>query len=216
MTLEELAAKFAESEAKNKELAETVAKLTAAKPEDKKPDPIPENKSLNQKVEDDKQAKDLKEKDAKKLEAALSFNLLSDKFKEEHKSILPKDMTEIFAQAEKEKYDSPIDKANDTKSALIQSFFKIQANIDFLTPNQKSDIDDYLKLSKAGKSEKADEVYRNVFEPALSLLKQIKKVEELAKLRNGHSSPDDTDKMLTNKLIAASKSHHLGEKSNVA
>jgi len=171
-----------------------------------------DEEDLNDKVKASKEAKEAKERESKELQDALRFNLTSDKFIEEHKSILPKDMADIFSAAEKEKYDSEIDKANAIKSALIQSFFNLQANVDLLTPSHKVAVEDYFKLTKKGKEEKAQEMYRNIFEPTLGMIKQIKKAEELGKAKGGLANETETDAAYRQKLMAGSKRHFLGEK----
>lgn len=167
---------------------------------------------LTKKVRENREAEDKKNRESKGLEAALRFNLTSDKFISEHKSILPKDMADIFAAAEKENYESPVEKANATKAALIQSFFNLQANVDLLTPSQKDAIEDFNKLTSKGRQEKAHEVYQNIFEPTLGMLKQIKKAEELGKAKGNYPNETEGDAAYREKLMAGSKKHFLGEK----
>lgn len=173
---------------------------------------FPADKSLNEKVKDEADAKDKRELESKTLETALKFNLTSDKFINENKSVLPKEIGDIFAAAEKEKFDSAIDRANATKAAIIQSFFSLQANVDLTTPSQRQSVEDYLKLTKKGKEERADEVYRNVFEPTLEMIKRIKRAEESSKSKEGYSEGSDLDKAYKEKLIKGSRQHFLGEK----
>jgi hypothetical protein len=197
-------AKIKELEQKNKDLETRLAALKSLD--------APDDKSLVEKVEADNKAKEKALTDSKKLEAALTFNLTSDKFINEHKSILPKEIGDIFAAAEKEKYDSAIDKANATKAAIIQSFFNLQANVDLTTPAQKTAIEDYLKLTKKGKEEKAAEIFVNIFEPTLEMIKRIKKAEEVSKGKEGYLDGDEMEKAYKEKLIAGSRKHYLGEK----
>ncbi len=203
-TVESLAAKV-------KELTESNAKLMADL--DTATKPPPKEKDLTTRVKEEAEKRDKASGDAKQLEDALTFNLTSEKFINEHKAILPTEMVEIFAVAAKEKYDTAIERANETKSALIQSFFKMQANLDMLTPSQKNAIEDFYKLTKNGKNEKAASVFETIFEPTLNGLKQLKKAEELVKSRQGILDPTDADARYKDKLIKGSRSRHLGEKA---
>lgn len=177
-----------------------------------KPEPKPDDKTLDEKVKEENERKAKEAGSTKALEAAFLFNHGSGKFIEEHKEILPKEVSDIFAQAEKESYDSPIDKANATKAALIQSFFALQAHLDLATPSHKSVINDYLKLTKKAKEERASEVFMNVFEPTLHLLKQVKKAEEIEKSKYGIVEGSDSEKAYKEKMLKVSAKHYLGEK----
>ncbi len=168
--------------------------------------------SLNDKMKLERDDQDKKNSESKSLESALTFNLTSVDFIKTNESVLPKDISDIFKLAEREKYDSPIHKANATKAAIVQSFFSIQDNEDLLTPSQKSSLADYLKLTKNGKEEKAREIYDNLFEPALNSLKRIKKAEELNRSKYGYKSDSKGDSQYKEKLMGLSRKHYLGEK----
>lgn len=191
----------------NDRMAKELADLKAA---GGKPDP--KDKSLNDRVEEDRKEKDKKAGDSKALEKALTFTLKSQDFLKENESILPKEMGEIFKAAEKETYDSAVEKASAIKAAMIQSFFKVEANIKVLTENQKESLEDYLKLTKNGKEERAQQIFENVFEPAMAMIKNIKKAEEIGRAKNGFGSSSDQQNAYKNKLLGLSKGHYLGEK----
>jgi hypothetical protein len=167
--------------------------------------------SLNDRVRRDREDRDKKDSSTKNLESALKFNLTSADFLKANDSVLPKEIGEIFQAAEREKYDSAIQKANATKSAVIQSFFAQQANVDLLTDNQKIVLSDYLKLTKDAKDEKAKDIYENLFEPALSMLKRIKKAEELGRTKMGFRDGSKGDTQYKEKLMGLSRKHFLGE-----
>jgi hypothetical protein len=166
--------------------------------------------TLNDKVRREREDRDKKDSDTKNLESALTFNLTSAEFLKANESILPKEIGEIFKAAEKEKYESSIERANATKAAIIQAFFTQQANVDLLTDNQKVYLADYLKLTKNAKEEKAKEIFENLFEPSLSMLKRIKKAEELGLNRMGLKDPKG-DAQYKEKMMKLSKKHFLGE-----
>ena len=193
-----------------KSMAEQIKELKAAL-EGLKPK-VPEDKSLNEKVEADRKEKEKSQADQKTLESAITFTVKSGDWLKEHKEILPKEVEEIFQMADKEKYDSPIQKANAVKAGIIQSFFSVQANVDNLTESQKRTLEDYLKLTKNGREERAHQVFENIFEPAMAMTKQVKKAEEITRAKNGFGNESDNEKKYVEKLVKLSRSHYLGEK----
>lgn len=194
--LEAAKARLAELEAEN-------TKLKAKPPADET--------DLKDKARMEREANDKKGADVRALEKALTFNMQSAEFLKKNESLLPKDVADIFKLAEKENYSSAIEKGDAIKSGIIQSFFSVQANVDLLTPGLKSALDDYLKLTKNGKQEKAQQMYDTVFEPAFEMLKRIKKADALNK---GYGSTDDVDTAYRKRLMGLSKKHYLGEKQN--
>jgi hypothetical protein len=189
--LEALKAKNAEYEAKIKELS--------------KEDPSLLDKARQQRKDDNQKGDDMKS-----LENALKFSLKSEEFLKTNASLLPKDVEDVFKAAEKENYGNAIEKVSAIKAGIIQSFFSVQANTDLLTPGLKTSLDDYLKLTKNGKQEKASQVYDQVFEPAFEMLKRVKKAEVLNK---GYGDDSDFDVAYKNKMMKLSKEVHLREKS---
>lgn len=170
--------------------------------------------SLNDKARKEQEQRDKASADSKALEAALTFNLKADEFIKANESLLPKEISDIFKIAEKEKYDSAVQKANATKSAIVKAFFDIQSNMDLLTSAHKLGLEEYFRLTKNGREEKAQYVYENIFEPALEMLRRVKKAEELSRARYGLANPSDVDKAYAEKLMKLSRKHYLGEKEN--
>ncbi len=199
----DFAKQIADLAAKNVELAQKLEALS------KPPTPKPDDPGLLEKARLQKEEADKKSNDSKRLESALKFSMGADDFLKTNQSLLPKDIGEIFKLAEKENYDNAIQKASAIKSNVVQSFFKVQANLDLLTPGLKEDLDDYLKLTKDGKEENAQKIYHSVFEPAFEMLKRIKKAEVLAR---GFGNEGDLEMAYKNKLIKGARSHYLGEK----
>jgi hypothetical protein len=169
---------------------------------------------LNEKVKLEREDKDKKSSETKLLEAAWSFNHTSAEFLRQNESVMPSEISEIFKAAEREKYESAVQKANATKSAIIQCFFSQQANLDLLTESGKNRLADFLKLTKNGKEERANDTYENIFEPALSTLKKVKKAEELTRSKMGFRDGKG-DGQYKEKLMNLSRQHYLGEKNNV-
>ncbi len=199
----------------NRILMEKVEALSKGK-EPKKVEDDP-----NKKVEDDdlaskaKKAQDEKDKkgsDSKALESALKFTMGSAEWLKTNASLLPKDVEGIFAAAEKETYDDAVQKASAVKSGLIQTFFKVQENLDLLTGAQKTALEDWQKLTKNGKEEKAQSVFDSIFEPTFEMLKRIKKAQQVNK--SGQREGDDAENAYKNKLMNSGKKHHMGVKTN--
>lgn len=191
-------------------------KLKAAPPKskEKEDDPDDEGKDddLMDKARKEKEAKSKQSEDTRKLEGALKFNLSVADFVKSHKDLLPTEVEDVLKQADKETYDSAVEKASAIKSAMIKTFFSVQAHLDLLTASHKAKIDDYFKLSKNGREEKAASIFEDVFEPALETLKKVKKAEELGRTGNGHSGGSKHENAYKEKLMNVSRKTHLGEK----
>lgn len=147
----------------------------------------------------------------KQLENALKFNLEVESFVKANKSLLPAEVEKIIEVANRETYDSAVDKTNSIKVGLMTSFFNQQANLDVLTPSQRAQVEDFQKLSKKGKEMKAAALYENVFEPALEVFKRIKKAEEVVKARSGIVSGSSTEDAYKQKMINFSRKAYLKE-----
>jgi hypothetical protein len=165
-----------------------------------------EDPELIDKAKKEASDRDKKVSDHKNLEAALKFSLESEKFLQSNAQFLPKDVADIFKTAEKEKYETAVEKDSAIKSGIIQSFFSVQSNLDLLTQGPKSALEDYLKLTKTGKQEKAQAIYDSVFEPALEMLRRTKKAEALSK-----GFGDNSDDAYKTKMMKFSEKHYLGE-----
>lgn len=199
--------RIAALEKSNAELKAALEKLT--KPN---PNPAPDPDDLETKARKEREAKEAAAGDSKKLEEALRFSLGAKDWLKANASLLPKDIEGIFTAAEKETYGSALEKDAAIKSGLIQNFFKVQANLDLLTAGPKQDLEDWLKLTKNGKEEKAQQMYKSVFEPAFEMLKRIKKAEQLN--QGGHVNASDVDAAYKDRLMKKSRQHYMGEKEN--
>lgn len=209
MTEEEIAAMKAENEASKAESAKLKADIEALKAP--KPSPKPED-DLQAKAAKEKEESEKNNANAKKVENALKFNLSVANFVKENKDILTADIEGILKAAEKENYDTACNKANAVKVGMIGTFFSVQANMDLLTAAQKSQLEDFQKLTKNGKEEKAEHVFENIFEPAIEMLKKVKKAEELGKAKSGFSSDSSVENDYKQRLINQAKKGHLKEK----
>ncbi len=169
-----------------------------------------EGDGLGEKAKRAREAKEKTEAGTKQIESALKFSLGAPAWLKDNASLLPKDIEGIFTEAEKEKYESAIEKDGAIKSAVIQSFFKVQSNLDLLTDHQKIALEDFLKLTKNGKQEKAQGLYDQIFDPTFEMLKRIKKAEQLSK--GGQSTPNDGEAAYRDRLMKLSRKHYLNEK----
>lgn len=191
------------------ELAALKAELAALKA--KAPTPPADDPDLQEKARKARESSDKDASRTKSLENALKFSLRSSEFLKQNEALLPKEVADIFKQADKENYSDAIEKDGAIKAGLVQSFFSVQANVDLLTAGQKSSLDDYLKLTKTGKQEKAQAIYDMIFEPAFEMLKRVKKAEALTR---GHAAGTDVEDNYRKRLLAHSRKHYLGEKTD--
>lgn len=168
--------------------------------------------TLRDKIKKQKEREEERRQENRRIESALKFNLSINDFVKNNEDLLPSEIPEILKAADKEKYDSAIERANIVKSNLIQAFFAVQSNLDLLTANQKAQLDDYLKLTKNGKEQRAELIYENIFEPAIETLRKVKKAEEVGKANAGFSSGSKSENAYKEKLMAISRKTHLGEK----
>lgn len=162
---------------------------------------------LRTKAAKGKQSAEEKALETRSIEGALKFNLGVQDFVKTNSDLLPSEIGEILKTAEKETYDSAIEKAGAMKSAFIQAFFSVQENVDALTASQKTQLDDFLKLTKTGKEAKAASIYENIFEPALETLRKVKKAVELGKARNGFATGNAVQDGYKQRLMKIHKSN---------
>ncbi len=174
---------------------------------------VSDDKDLNEKAKllRDQNATD-KNKQAD-LEKAITFSVTAKDWVKQNESLLPKEITEILAAADKDSFDSPVHKSNAIKAGIVKEFFSLQANMDLLTASHKNAVADYLKLTNTGREEKAPHVFENIFEPALEMMRRVKKAEDVGRTKNGFGNPNDADNAYKQKMIAVSKKHYLQEKN---
>ncbi len=188
-----------------------LAKLKAAPPKTtEKKDPPTDDPDLEARAKAEREAREKGSARDRRLESAVKFNLGSKDFLKQNETLLPADVADIFSQAEKEKFEDAVEKDEAIKSGLVQAFFRVQENVDLLTTGQKTMLDEYLKLTKTGKQEKAQAIYDMVFEPAFERLKAQKKAEALGR---GHSQGSSTEEGYKKRLMDGSRKHYLGEKN---
>lgn len=167
---------------------------------------------LNSRVKKERKASEDAKNQTKRLESSLKFNMGISEFVKTNADILPSEVPEILKAADKEKYDSAGEKAAAIRTALIKAFFEVQAHVDLLTPSQKTSLEDYLKLTKNGREEKAEFIFENLFEPALAMLKKLKKAEEVGKANSGFAMTGKVEDDYKERLMATSRKTHLGQK----
>lgn len=171
-----------------------------------------EGEGLRDKVTKETQQRESRNKEAKQIERALDFTLSVDRFVKENSDLLPKEVSDIVRLANQETYDTAIDKAAAMKSAIIQSYFSQQGNVDALTRAQKENLEDYLKLTKKGKEDRAAFIYETIFEPCLETNRKVKKAEEVGRSRSGFATTSDAANAYRDKLMKGSRRLYLGER----
>jgi hypothetical protein len=186
-------------------LKATIAELMSAKKEDK---------SILEKVRSDRETKEKEDQSHQELERALTFTLSTKEFYKNNQAVLPTEVLDIIDKTEKEKFDTPLQKSRTIKSAIMESFFSVQSNLDLLTPSHKKTVEDFFKLSKNGRESKSDQLFDNVFEPTVEMLKRVKKAEEVAKAKSGYGSSTDAESAYKNKMIDLAKKRYLRERAN--
>lgn len=135
--------------------------------------------SIAERVEAERKVREKNKLETDKIERDISYNMGILKFAEDHKSHLAENIGEIITAADKQKFDNHAEKASTLRTEIIDAFFKVQSNLDILTPAQKRNLADFQKLTKDGKRQESEKVYESVFEPALEMVKRVKKAEEL-------------------------------------
>ncbi len=86
--------------------------------------------------------------------------------------------------------------------------------MDLLTASHKTAVADYLKLTNTGREERAPHVFENIFEPALEMMRRVKKAEDVGKTKNGFGGDKSAaENAYRDKMIAVSKKHYLQEKN---
>lgn len=163
------------------------------------------------KVKKDREAREKADADAKTIENSLAFTMGIGALVDKDASLLPKDMKEIIAAAEKLTYTNAAHKANAVKASIIKAFFAVESNMEGLTASQRHDLDEYLKLSQTGREEKAATVYANIFEPTLEMNRRLQKAIELQRGNNGIQTSSGTEANYREKMIAAAQKHYLGK-----
>lgn len=209
MSADQIAASISKFSASNKELSDLKKEKEDREKKDKEND-----STLSDKVKLDRDKKDKDLSDSKALEAALTFTLTAHEYIKNNESVLPKNIADIVKAADKESYDSAIQKSNAIKDAIIQEFFNQQSNLDMLTASQKSDLAEFQKLTKNGREAKSPEIYKNIFEPTVDSIKRVKKAEELSKSKNGYGGDTDQDQAYKDKLTSmANKKFFRGKQA---
>lgn len=165
--------------------------------------------SLADKAKKEREDQEAHNRSQKAMESAINFNISSKDFVKINASLLPKTVESIFVQAEKQNYDSAMQKANAIKAAIISEVFVVKEWVEHLTGPQKIEVENFLKLTNNGKQERVDNIYSMIFEPTLEM---VRKIEKAKQLNNGSKNQTDGEKALAERMMKMSKKHYLGEK----
>lgn len=189
--------------------AALLARLDALEKGKGKDDGKNDDPSLADKAKKERENQDAQAASQKAMESAINFNISSKDFVKNNGSLLPKTIESIFVQAEKQNYDSAMQKANAIKAAIISEVFIVKDWVEHLTGPQKIEIENFLKLTNNGKQERVDNIYSMIFEPTLEM---VRKIEKAKQLNNGAKNQTDGEKALADRMMKMSKKHYLGEK----
>lgn len=186
--------------------AELIKRLEALEARNQQPEPKPD---LSDRARNQREELDKKNSDQKRITNAVKFTMGSQDWLKNNATLLPKTVPDLFVHAERETYNSEIEKADAIKVGIVNEFFAIQSNLDLLTDTQKNMLDDWKNLTKTDKQERIQNVYDLVFEPSFERLRGQRKAEHLAKGTNESTHSEDAYKK---RLMEISRKHYLGEK----
>ena len=190
--------------ASNAEMAKQLEALKAKPPGN--PPPTPEGDDLAAKAARQRQAEEAKQNDTKHLESAIRFTMGAKDWAKTHEALLPKTVAGIMEAAEKEVYNSAIEKSQAIKTALVQEFFAQQANLDLLTAAQKNSLEEFNKLAKTVRHERVGPIFDAVFEPTFERIKAVRKAEQVTQ---GLHTPREGEAAYNEKMKAISKKAYL-------
>lgn len=189
-----------------KEKADYEAKLKAGNP----PPPKDEGDDLATKARKEREAKEKDAANQSNLEKALKFNLGGAEFMKNNAALLPASVGTIFEAAEKENYGNATEKASAIKVGIISEFFALEENMSHLTGPQKLKVEEFKKLTKTDKQERAGVIWDEIFEPTFETIKKVKRAQQIAA---GQKDQSDGEKALADRMAKMSRKHYLGEKN---
>lgn len=167
---------------------------------------------LLEKARKEKEAADIKAAETKQIESSVAFNQGLQEFLKNNKDVLPSEIENVAKTVGSQVYETQHQKANAIRAAFVEGFFSVQDNLELLTEIQKEQFKDFLKLTVSAKQGKAEEVYQNLFEPAVGMQKKIRKAEELARAKAGFSSGSSTEDEYVKRMGKISRKNYFGEK----
>lgn len=205
-----------------KELTEKLSNLTKeiesikAKPVDPTPKPADPPKpkdededDLSKKLEREALDKQKKMSEVKEIESSVKFNATLNDWVKTNKSLLPDSINDLIVQADKENFNSEIEKSKALKVGIINQFYALQSNLDLLTDTQKKVLDEFKALTKAERELRVQSIYENIFEPSFHALRNAKRAEKISK---GLGDSDEKHSAYVQKMIQLSKKKYIGEK----
>lgn len=161
---------------------------------------------LASKAAKDREEADRRANETKGLESAVTFNQGVKEWAKTNSVLLPKSIDSIIAAADKETYDSAVQKSNAIKEAIVSEFFAQQSNLDLLTSSQKNALEEFKKLTKNSKQERVQTLFDTVFEPTFESLKRERKATQV---RQGLGDPSNMETAHEAKMKAISQKRYL-------
>lgn len=112
------------------------------------------------------------------MEQAIKFNLAADDYIKQNKEILPEEAQKIIEVVNAKKFSSEMEKAQEIKKALIQSFIQFEENVKNLPGSIKAQVDLFNQLTEREKSRRAGDFW-GIVEVGIECKKLARKAEIL-------------------------------------
>ncbi|MDR3050011.1 MAG: hypothetical protein LBV16_09325 [Elusimicrobiota bacterium] len=177
------------------------------------PNPAPNDSdkiSLEEQAKKNAAEKERIEKARKVIEDAVRFDYDIKNKITENLAIVGEEVKTILDLAAGRAYSDSVEKANELRASILNSFFSKQEHIDALvTETFKTKATDFLKLTQLKRNELSGQ-YWELFDLAVENIKAKKKQEELQKVQSGKNSDKDIEEY--NKKFFAARGHYIQEK----
>ena len=191
------------------ELTSRIEKLEGTKPPTQTPPK--EDDDLAKKAEAERLEREKLKSQTNVMASAIKYNMTASKWLEDNEKLLPDTVKGIFEAAEKENYDTDVDKANAIKVGVVSEFFAVQDNMDKLTDAQKIELEQFKKLTKTDKEQRVGKLYDQIFEPTFNHIKALERAKSVAK---GDVQQTDKQAAYVKKMQEKSLSKYLGGKKD--
>lgn len=163
-------------------------------------------------VDDERDLQRQRDNESREIEAAVAYNYGVRSFIEDNEDLLPSDVKDLIRVAETQNYDNQGQKSRAFKREIMQSFFQVAENRDYLTQYQKQQLEEFEGLTLNGKEAKVEALYSTVFEPALETLRRVTKAQEVERGRRGFSKGTSAQQKYEDNITKLSRKRYLNEK----
>lgn len=171
-----------------KQIGELISKATEKfsppnpdnKSKDKQDPPDPKDKSTVEIAAEKAEADRKRAAELQDTEFATKFEIGFEAFKKDNKEFLPEQLDYILSTVEAAKLENKVQKVKETKSAIMEVFFKQEKNLNILNETQKAKAKAFIDLTRDAKRESANQ-YWEVLEIAIDNLRNEAKYEAARK-----------------------------------